>query len=348
MLPLRTARKRLNIPAPTRPDAAIRRGGAITICATLLAAGVLAGCKEDSAENGQVSADTTALQSELDALEDTQSVLRFAGAVTATGAYTTADDPRYAGRGDDVFRPATGGRAANARRGSNADGPYAFTIYTDAVHHEDADNVVRAWASFVMPEGAGPGTYALASVSDSSDNEAQVSVAGDGYAWQFARGISGVIMIEEIGDTLSAAWTFEAHGRGGDQIEVTGAVRSLPFSPQPEAQYTLSADDETLTHFGRMTSRQRGNGRITLLLGPGIYFDLPPDPEPGAHPIHRRRNDDRDITANLTDFSIDTVDGEMTLERDGASLAGRFALTATGEDTLTLEGTFDTIIADMQ
>src|SRR5699024_8247167 len=121
-----------------------------------------------------------------------------------------------------IFQPARGGRAEHSRRGSNADGPYMFNIFTDAIHPNDEDDVVRAWITVILPEGAGPGSYGMAAHADAEDNEVQASLIGDGYAWRFERNIEGELRIFELGEELTAAWAFTTHDPAGNAVDVSG------------------------------------------------------------------------------------------------------------------------------
>lgn len=291
-----------------------------------------------NAPAGAAAVDAGALAEMIAEVEEGASRLRLSGAVEDTGTFTTGEAGRYAGTARDVFRPAQGGRGDQVRRGSNADGPHMFVVYTDAIHQEDEDDVVRAWINVTLPDGAGPGTYAVAALRDAADDEAQASIAGDGYAWRFGRRVEGTLYIAEIGERLTAAWDFAA-SEGEDRAHATGAVRGLPFSPQPEARFTLSADGETVEHFGRLAAQRRGNGGFMLVLGRTIYLELPPDIDEGVHAIRTRREAPGDVTLTLPDYGIAEADGELALERRDGFFHGRFEITASGEQDVAIGGT---------
>lgn len=168
---------------------------------TLVGLGLLTACGDDSGSSAVQSGDEAVAQQQsssqdfgssgqlaglLDSVQSGESTLSINGAVMSTGEYTTADDPRYGGVSHDIFRPALGGGAS--RRGSNTEGPYAISVYTDATHADEPDNVVRAWVSLVLPKGAEAGNrYPVASFADAEDDQVQAHVQGDGMAWTFSR-----------------------------------------------------------------------------------------------------------------------------------------------------------------
>ncbi|SDL99894.1 hypothetical protein SAMN05192555_108152 [Franzmannia pantelleriensis] len=302
--------------------------------------GLLAGC--DDASNAQQAgneADTSGagsgeLAGLLESVPSGESTLSISGAATSTGEYTTADDPRYGGVSNDNFRPARGGGAS--RRGSNAEGPYAISIYTDATHEDDPDNVVRAWVSLVLPEGAEAGNrYQVASFSDADDDQAQAHVRGDGMAWTFSRQVSGSVYLDEYGEHVSAAWQLEAaDGRGEDASRVAseGAVKDLPLTLQSEVDYEMTVNGETESRFARANSRDN-----MLNMGNGVYFYLPSGASAGSYPVQAGRDDDA-VRVRFTQHEVDEVSGELTLVANGERFDAEFSIDASGEDDVHLAG----------
>lgn len=275
----------------------------------------------------------------LDTLKEGQSQLSFSGTVNSTGDSVSGKPYHSEGRFQDNFRPASSmSKQAQARRGSNAEGPYEFSVYSDVVYQDATEETVPAWVVIRLPENANPGTYRVTALLDSTDNDAQASVAGDGYAWRFNRDISGTLDIIEVGDRLTAAWDFEAHGRSDTSVHVSGAVKALAFTPQPEATFTLKSGDEVINHFGRPTSQWKSS-KHTILLGSGVYLALPSDALEGTYAIQKSREYDT-VAVTLASYSFDDVIGEITLENDGNYMNGSYSLKATGQDTVEIDGTF--------
>lgn len=314
------------------------------LSAALLAATIsLSACSDSDAGDSSSKASTTdtkATNALLDTLEKNQSNLSLSGTVNSTGERTTVESYRDQGRFINVFRPASS-RSKNpqARRGSNAEGPYAFRIYTDAIHDDDSEHVVPGWIQITLPENASPGSYRVAALRDSKEDDVQAAIVGDGYGWQFTRDISGTMDIVEIGEQLTAAWDFEAHGAGETSTHATGAVKALPFTPQQEATFTLRAGDEVIEHFGSVTSQWKGD-RHTLLLGSGVYLDLPAQATEGTYRIRHKREADT-VRLTLPKYDFEDVDGKITLETDGQYLNGNYTLTATGKDNVKIDGTLN-------
>ncbi|EWH00373.1 hypothetical protein Q427_19895 [Halomonas sp. BC04] len=308
--------------------------------------GLLTGCDDDSAssaaEAGTSGGNGGELAALLDSVESGESMLSISGAVTSTGEYTTADDPRYGGISNDVFRPASGGGAS--RRGSNAEGPYAISIYTDATHEDDPDDVVRAWVSLVLPEGAEAGNrYPVAGFSDAEDDQVQAHVRGDGMAWTFSRQVSGSVYLDEFGDSVTAAWQLEAaDGRGEEagRVASEGAVRDLPLTLQSEAEYELTVNGETESTLGRVTSRDN-----MLIMGDGIYLYLPDGATAGSYPVQAGRDDDT-VRVQFTRHEVDEVSGELTLMANGERYDAEFNIAGSGEDDVQLTGDLRWIALD--
>ncbi|WP_373181562.1 hypothetical protein [Halomonas campaniensis] len=301
----------------------------------LAALGVLTACSDGNgtAVAGGGGKDDE-MQARLDELAGSGSRLTLSGAVTSTGEYTTAEDPRYGGVSNDIFRPAQGGGAS--RRGSNADGPYALSIYTDATHEDEPDNVVRAWVSLVLPEGAEAGNhYQVASFSDADDDQVQAHVQGDGMAWSFSHQVSGSVYLEALGEQVSAAWQFEAadgRGEAARGIQSEGAVKDLPLTRQAEAEYDMTVNGESEPTLSRITGRSN-----MLIIGNGIYLYLPSGATEGSYPIQSDR-DDAAVRAQFTQHEVDEITGELTLSANGERYDAEFSIDARGEDELELAG----------
>lgn len=313
------------------------------LAAALLGMALLAACKEDDAQGNNSAAIPAQMEALLEEVKAGEAQLTLSGAVNSPGGYTTGEAGRYAGRGEDVYQPARGGRADHARRGNNAEGPYMFRIHTDAIHQKDEDDTVRAWITVVLPEGAGPGSYVMAAGADAEAGEAQAALEGDGYAWRFSREVEGSLHLAELGEHLTAAWDFVAQDRSGEAVEISGGVRKLEFTPQPEGQFVLSANGETVEHFGRV-SAHGGDGKTTLIPGSGIYLDIPAGIEAGTYPIRNRSKDETDAIVTLSNYGYDTANGELVLEHEAGYFSGTYRVTTSGEDKVNLEGSFNHVI----
>lgn len=278
------------------------------------------------------------MQAWLNDLSQGESVLNISGAVSSTGEYTTADDPRYGGVSVDVFRPGRGGGSAHA--GSNADGPYALTIYTDATHEDEPDNVVRAWISLVLPEGAMAGErYAIASFSAADEHQVQAHVRGDGHAWTFARQVEGELHLVELGDSLTAAWRFDAaDGNREDaaQVAVEGAVNNLTFTAQPEARYEFKINGETDTYVGRIAVNTTNSGAI-LSIGNQISLMLPRGISAGEYPLSDRSQGGA-LRVMLPRHDVDSIDGTLALTQRDEIFDADIHFEARGEDSVSLTG----------
>lgn len=317
------------------------------ILGLLLGAGLLVGCGDG--DSGSVSIGTEAgneagsseidgkLQAWVEALEAGQSTLTLRGAVTSTGEYTVGEDPRYPSN-VDVFRPGRGGGAA--RRGSNAEGPYALTIYTDAIREDNPEQVVPAWLSMVLPAGAEAGrSYSIAGFREADDHQVQAHVQGDGMAWTYARRVSGELYLAELGEQASAAWRLEFARGGGEEpplLTVEGAVNGLAFTPQREARYDLTVNGDTESYLRRVALNESGSS-IMLIIGNGIYLYLPLSLETGEYPLASRLEDGA-IRVQLTSHDTEAVEGTLILsERDGLFDA-EIEFEATGADEVSLVG----------
>lgn len=294
------------------------------------------------ASQGSASPDSE-MQERLDSLDEGASLLTISGTVTSTGEYTTADDPRYGGVSVDVFRPGRGG--GSARAGSNADGPYSLTIYTDATHQDEPDNVARAWVTLTLPGDARAGErYELSSFSSANDDQVQAHLRGDGNAWTFARQIEGELHLVELGESVTAAWRFDAADGNRDdaaRVAVEGAVSRLAFTPQPQAQYELTVNGDSETHLGRVAINTTNTGAI-LSIGNRISLMLPSGITTGEYTLSDRANDDA-LRVILSQHTIEQLDGTLTLtEREGAFDADiRFE--TSGEDSVSLNGRLEAL-----
>lgn len=294
------------------------------------------------ASQGSASPDSE-MQERLDSLDEGASLLTISGTVTSTGEYTTADDPRYGGVSVDVFRPGRGG--GSARAGSNADGPYSLTIYTDATHQDEPDNVARAWVTLTLPGDARAGErYEMSSFSSANDDQVQAHLRGDGNAWTFARQIEGELHLVELGESVTAAWRFDAADGNRDdaaRVAVEGAVSRLAFTPQPQAQYELTVNGDSETHLGRVAINTTNTGAI-LSIGNRISLMLPSGITTGEYTLSDRANDDA-LRVILSQHTIEQLDGTLTLtEREGAFDADiRFE--TSGEDSVSLNGRLEAL-----
>lgn len=322
----------------------------------------LAGCG-DSADNAGINAtdnadeqtDSSVVASQvsispdnemrawLDSLDEGASLLTISGTVTSTGEYTTADDPRYGGVSVDVFRPGRGG--GSARAGSNADGPYSLTIYTDATHQDEPDNVVRAWVTLTLPGDARAGErYEMSSFSSANDDQVQAHLRGDGHAWTFAHQIEGELHLVELGESVTAAWRFDAADGNRDdaaRVAVEGAVSGLAFTPQPQAQYELTVNGDSETHLGRIAINTTNTGAI-LSIGNRISLMLPSGITTGEYTLSDRASDDA-LRVILSQHTIEQLDGTLTLtEREGAFDAD-IRFDTSGEDSVSLNGRLEAL-----
>lgn len=309
------------------------------------AAGLLAaGCGGDGSGDGSPSAGgdldrgaLDALIAELDAPEG-GGVLTLTGHAEADGRFETGEgDDRYAGDAAPDYRPADDA--------TNADGPYEIRAFADAVHPGSGDDPVRAWTSIVLPEGAGPGTYDIVRKNDRDETNAGAAVIGDGYGWSFTRvEEGGRIHVGEIGDAVTAAWEFTASDRDGETVQVSGAVRDLPFSPQAEYAYTLTVNGEAGEHSGRAAMYSNAGRAHTLALGSStLILDLPEDIGGGEYSIRDPRQSDQDVTVTLPEHSIDEAQGTLDATVEDGRLSAEFTFTATGEEDIAVEGRFEQI-----
>lgn len=77
-----------------------------------------------------------------------------------------------------------------------------------------------------------------------------------------------------------------------------------------------------------------------MKLARDVYLELLASVSEGTHPVKLRRQTDSDITLNLFDHRVDSVEGTVTIETDGAILTGVYSLTAPGADAVSLSGEF--------
>lgn len=126
---------------------------------------------------------------------------------------------------------------------------------------------------------------------------------------------------------------------GRDRRDFRRAARSGLF-PQAESRLSLSAGGETVDHFGRLSVKRDSRGRRIMKLARDVYLELLASVSEGTHPVKLRRQTDSDITLNLFDHRVDSVEGTVTIETDGAILTGVYSLTAPGADAVSLSGEF--------
>lgn len=309
----------------------------------LLGAGLLTGCGDDSGStDGASEAGSSDADGELlawvEELEAGQSTLTLSGTVTSEG-----ENPHDSAATEDSFRPAAGGGAS--RRGSNADGPYSLSLYTDAIHEDGPDTRTRARVSLVLPTDAEAGrTYEIAAFRDAEDDQVQSQVQDTGMDWIFARDVTGQLYLAELGGRVSAAWRLEAADGGGeeaDRVEVEGAVAELAFSPQREARYEIIVNGDDESHLGRFGLNETPSD-ISLSIGNGIYLSLPTDLEPGDYDL-ADRGDDGGIGVNLTDHDVESIEGTMSLSEGARGLDAELAFEASGQDEVRLTGHLENI-----
>lgn len=262
-----------------------------------------------------------------------ESMLTLSGVVNAT-----AEDVRDIDTSEDVYRPALGGGAA--RRGSNAEGPYSLTFYTDVVHQDDSENVVQAWASMVLPASAEAGrTYTIASFNDADDDQVQAHLRGHGEVGTMGRQVHGTLYLAELGEQASAAWQFDAadgRGEGAGVVSVAGAVKGISFTPQQEARYEVTINGETESHLGRVTVRETPNN-FAMSIGNRIVLDVPMGIEAGDYPLSHDSGNGA-IRVSLLRHEVEKVEGSIRFnERDGVFDA-ELAFEAGGEDEVSLSG----------
>lgn len=311
--------------------------GSVLVVAAVVMLGVTSGTGQTGAQATGVTGGAADISGQLDDLASGESRLTVSGAVAGTREFTTGTSEPYAGTAADVFRPA---RGKGDYKGTNADGPYELRVYTDVRREAESDEAIRAWVSIILPPDATPGDHAITARRDATGSNAYASFAGDGYAWRFARDVEGRLFIDRLDDAVSAAWRFEASDGSGESVRVSGAVHDLAFSPQAESRLSMSVNGETRDHFGRLSVNRDSRGRRIMTLVRDVYLELPASPSEGSHPVKLRRQADSDITLNLFDQSVDSVEGTVTIEPDGAMLTGVYSLTATGADTVRLNGEF--------
>lgn len=301
------------------------------------------GCSDNPNSNGKASA-SYEMQSWVDGLSQGTSMLNLSGSVSSGSEYTTINDPRYGGVSEDIYRPAMGGGAS--RSGSNAEGPYSLTIYTDATHSNEPDNTVRAWVNLVLPSGTEAGKrYQIASFSTATDDQVQAHVRGHGHAWSFERQIEGELYLFELGEEITAAWRFSAaDGNAEDaaRVSVEGAAHGIGFSGQPEAQYTLTINGETQTHLGRVAINH-GNTGAVLSLGNRISLMLPNDISSGEYALASRASE-QTLRVILSRYDIDSLDGVLHLKAQDHSFEADIRFETSGSDNITLEGRLEQLV----
>lgn len=285
----------------------------------------LTACGGESGGAGQV--DQAAVEAIGDGLEPGDYQLEVDGSVRVTGA--SGDE-----RGPYEFRPST------SKDGTNAEGPYNFRVR--AMTERDSEEIM-AYAMFTVPAGTVPGTYPLTSSRAAGDDDAYAMLRATEQAWNFAKDVDGTLTIGELGNHLSAKFDFEAADGEGEKVEVRGRMFRVPFSPQPEATATITVNGESEKFSGRARFMSD-----SLIIGPlrgGLTFPLTAALESGTHQLQLGRDGDG-IRVNLP-IDADTLDGRISLERDGEYLHGDFDLEAKGDDdTLEADGQFEFLKVD--
>lgn len=273
--------------------------------------------------------------------------------LTIEGSVQNADDPtaqpsgQPLEQGDHVYRPAQGtGNAEYIRKGSNDEGPYSVVVYTEAVHDKEPDEAVRTFMTINFPENAQPGTYQLAAHRDAADDEGQARITGAGYGWIYGSNVEGTVDIQELGDELTAAWDFTASDRQGNDVQVSGAVKDLPFSPQHELFYELDIDGEQTANRIRPGYGKKDSG-LSLFGGkPTFYVTVPLDLEPGDYPVGKLKDGNIDI--NIPDLSFDEASGEVSITENGEHYRDiHFEFTTAGENVVKASGDYRYIPVDL-
>lgn len=313
------------------------------ILGLLLGAGLLAGCGDGdaggaSAGNGAGAAAGSPqsdgeLSAWVEALESGQSTLTLSGVVTSNN-----DAPRDSAANGDIYRPGLGSGAA--RRGSNAEGPYALTLYTQGAHEASPDEVVRVGVSLVLPAGAEAGrSYAIASFRDADDDQVQAHVRGDGEVGTLGRQVSGELYLAELGERASAAWRFEAtDGRGEEarRVEAEGAVRGLDFTPQREARYEITVNGDSEQYLGRVSIHETPND-YAMSIGNRIVLDVPVGIGAGEYALAGQAGDGV-IRTSLMRHDVEEIDGVIRLSERNGVFDAEISLEAVGEDEVQLSG----------
>ncbi len=313
----------------------------------LAAVSILTACGDgngDPAADGRGTDD--AMQAWLDELAGPGSRLTLSGAVTSMGEYTTAEDPRYGGVSVDSYRPGRGGGAA--RRGSNADGPYALTLYTDAIHEDSPEEVVRAWVTLVLPAGAEAGQrYTIAGFSDAEEREVQAHVRGHGNAWGFSRQVAGELYLAELGEQVSAAWRLEAaEGRGEEarRVVAEGAVAGLDFTPQREARYEITVNGDSEQYLGRVSIHETPND-FAVSIGNRIVLDVPTEIGAGEYALSDQAGDGA-IRVSLMRHEVEEIGGAIRFSERNGVFDAEISLEASGEDEVQLSGRLEELDFD--
>ena len=263
-----------------------------------------------------------------------------------TGHVDNKDAPNAVSEGEahskdkHIYRPAMAtGRGDYLRRGSNAEGPYTFAIYTPAIHESTPDEIVNTFITINLPEGATTGTYSLAAYKDATDDQGQARITGSGYGWTFARDIEGIVDVVELGDYVSASWEFTAHDAQGRETTAYGAVKDLPFSPQVEMRYELTLDEEDKSDRIRAGYGKKDEGLTLYGANPIIYVELPSDITPGEYELHEAA--DHKVRAWVTEVRRDSVEGLVTVTENGSEyLDVVFEFTGGDEEEVHAKGDF--------
>ncbi|HLR12116.1 MAG TPA: hypothetical protein VK104_00725 [Burkholderiaceae bacterium] len=286
-------------------------------------------------------------KSALKDVDDEHALLVLSGAIDNAGSPTAQAPGQALSEGDHVYRPATAtGKGEYLRRGSNAEGPYSFVIYTQTSHPTHPDEEVRTFVTVNLPENAQPGSYQLAAYKEAADDEAQARITGSGYGWTFGNEVDGTVDIVELGDELTAAWDFTVQDRRQREVEVSGAVKNLAFSPQVEFSYALDVNGEKTENRIRSGYGKRDDF-LTLFGGqPPIYLEVLLDAEPGTYQIGRRK--DGDVSVRIPKLSYDDLSGEVTITENGSDYRDfNFEFTTTGENTIEGSGDFRYVPAEL-
>lgn len=312
-------------------------------CLLLALAVPIAAC----GEGDPVSLSTDMTKKSFQQIKGHHALMVMSGAADNSDAEGAQSSGQELSGADHVYRPASGtGRATYIRKGSNADGPYSFVIYTEAVHDDKPDAAARTLMTINLPENAKPGSYSVAAFKDAAPDQAQARISGAGYGWNFARNIDGVVDVLELGDELSAAWDFTAQDAKKRGVQVSGAVKNLAFTPQMELTYHVDVNGEN--HENRTRSGyNKKNNFVTLYGGsPAIYVGVPVDISAGEHAIGQRK--DKNVHVNLPKLEFDHIDGQVRITENGEEYVDvAFEFKTKGEHNVTGKGTYRYVPVDL-
>lgn len=282
----------------------------------------------------------------LDGLKAQHVQMELTGTLNNENASIAQDEGAPVSEGKHVYRPASStGKGDYLRKGSNAEGPYSFVIYTDAIHDDEPDNTLTALMTINLPENAQPGSYAIQAYKEAADDEAQGQLSGGGYAWNFVRNVSGTVDVIELGDEITATWDLTAQDAQKREVQTTGSVKNLAFTPQVEMFYEMDIDGEQKEDRIR-SGYSKKNNKLTLFGGnPLMYIDVPLDSEAGSYSVGK---DDGEVSVSINDIKYDTIDGEIVISENGEDYRTvDFEFQTEGENKADIKGSVQYIPIDL-